>query len=329
MGIGVSAIFLGLLVGRVDGGELRTALTEMHPQWLVLALGVYFVALWVRGLRWQLVLSPHVHVTPFEAFSLLVIGYAANNVLPVRAGEFVRAGLLQSRHGTPWATGLGAIVVERVLDGLVLALFLSGTVLLAGGDRVDGVVRALAGLGAAGFLGVLVMMYALALAGDRGTALLVRLLRLLPVIGERLASVAEGMLGGLAVLRDLRVGPLLLVTTVATWGLEAATYWLVGEGFDLGLAPALYLGVCGAANLAIAAPSTSGGIGPFEYFARLVAVSFGAATAAATAYALVVHAVVLVPVVLLGAFLLWRQQLGFGSLLAARERLEATTPIEG
>ena len=317
---------------QVDGGELRTALTEVRLRWLVLALGVYFVALWVRGLRWQLVLSPHVRVTPSEAFSLLIIGYAANNVLPVRAGEFVRAGLLQSRHGTPWTTGLGAIAVERVLDGLVLALFLSGTVLLAGGTgdgSSDAIVRALAGLGAAGFLTALVLMYALALAGDRGTALLVRLLRLVPAIGERLATLAQGMLGGLAVLRDPRLGLLLLVATVATWGLEAATYWLVGEGFGLGLAPGIYLGLCGAANLAIAAPSTSGGIGPFEYFARLVAVSFGAATAAATAYALVVHALVLVPVVLLGAFLLWRQQLGFGSLIRARERLEATAPIEG
>ena len=118
-------------------------------------------------------LRPHVRVSAPEAFSLLVIGYAANNVLPVRAGEFVRAGLLQSRHGTPWSTGLGAIAVERVLDGLVLALFLSGTVLLAGGD---GVVRALAALAAAGFATALVLMYALVLAGERGTALLVRLL---------------------------------------------------------------------------------------------------------------------------------------------------------
>jgi uncharacterized protein (TIRG00374 family) len=325
--VAVSVLFLGLLLRQVDGGELRAAITEMRPEWLALALVVYFVALWVRGLRWQMVLQPHVRVSAFEAFSLLVIGYAANNVLPVRAGEFVRAGLLQSRHGTPWTTGLGAIVVERVLDGLVLALFLSGTVLLAGGN---GVVRALAGLGAAGFVTVLVLMYGIAFAGERGTALVVRLLRLVPGrIGERLASMAAGALDGLAVLRDVRLGVLLLVTTTATWALEAATYWLVGEGFGLGLAPALYLGLCGAANLAIAAPSTSGGIGPFEFFAREVATGFGAATAAATAYALVVHAVVLVPVVVLGAVLLWRQHLGFGSLVRARERFEAAARTDG
>jgi hypothetical protein len=104
----------------------------------------------------------------------------------------------------------------------------------------------------------------------------------------------------------------------------------VGTGFGLGLSPLVYFGLCGAANLAIAAPSTSGGIGPFEYFASLVAVWFGAQTAAATAYALVVHALVLIPVVVLGAILLWRQHLGFGSLLQARDRAnEQRAAIEG
>ncbi len=316
-----------LLLRRVDRHELAAAVTNMQPMYLVLALGVYAVALWVRGLRWQLVIRPHVHVSAFEAFSLLVIGYAANNVLPVRAGEFVRAGLLQQRHGTPWTTGLGAIAVERVLDGVMLALFLSGTVLIAGGDPI---IRALAGLGAAGFLVILVLMYAVAISGARGTAVVTRLLGLLPVVGGRLAAMAEGAIGGLAVLRDVRLGLTLLLATTITWSLEAITYGLVGTGFGLGLSPLVYFGLCGAANLAIAAPSTSGGIGPFEYFASLVAVWFGAQTAAATAYSLVVHALVLIPVVVLGAVLLWRQHLGFGSLLQARDRAgEQRAAIEG
>lgn len=312
------------MLRQVDRHELAAALANVQPSLLVLALAVYAGALWVRGLRWQLVVRPHVRITSFEAFSLLVIGYAANNVLPVRAGEFVRAGLLQARHGTPWTTGLGAIAVERVLDGVMLALFLSVTVLVAGGD---GVVRALAALGTAGFLTVLVMMYGLAFAGGRGTRFLTRLLGVVPAIGARLAAMAEGALEGLAVLRDARLGAGLLIATVVTWTLEAATYGLVGAAFGLGLDPLVYLGLCGAANLAIAAPSTSGGIGPFEYFASAVAVWFGAATAAATAYALVVHALILVPVVVLGAGLLWRQQMGFGSLLRARQAA-ATRSLE-
>jgi uncharacterized protein (TIRG00374 family) len=327
VGLGVSALFLVLLLRKVDGAELRLAITEAEPGWFLLALVVYAGALVVRGERWRLVVSPHARISHADAGSLLVIGYAANNVLPVRAGEFVRAGLMQSRHRTPWTTVLGAIVVERVLDGLVLALFLSGTILLAGGE---GAARTLAALGAIGFSGALVMLYAIALAGDRGVRLVTTLVGLVPVIGGRAAAWAGEFLDGLAVLRDLRLGLALLAATTTTWALEATAYWLVGHGFGLGLDPLVYLGICGAANLAIAAPSTAGGIGPFEFFARSVAVSLGAPAGRATVYALAVHMLVIVPVVLLGAVLLWRWNLGFGSLLATRQRAAtSTTPVAG
>jgi uncharacterized protein (TIRG00374 family) len=321
VGVAISALFLVLLLRQVNGAELQAALANVQPGYLGLALLVYAVALWVRGLRWQLVLRPHVHVTPYEAFTLLVIGYAANNVLPVRAGEFVRAGLLQSRHDTPWTTGLGAIAVERVLDGLMLALFLSVTVLVAGGDAL---VRTLAGVAAGAFIAALLVMYALAYAGERGRRLVARLLHTIPgSLGARLARLADGMLAGLDVLREPALGVSLLLATALTWSLEAATYGLVGMAFDLGLSPLVYFGLCGAANLAIAAPSTSGGIGPFEFFAREVAVWFGAGTAVATAYALIVHALILVPVVLLGAALLWLKHLGLDALLRPRSQAAA------
>ena len=94
-------------------------------------------------------------------------------------------------------------------------------------------------------------------------------------------------------------------------------YWLVGIGFGLELNPLLYLGVCGAANLVIAVPSTSGGIGPFEYFAREVVVVFGAGVALGTAYAIALHALLLIPVVVLGLVLLLQRQIAVRSVLRA------------
>jgi uncharacterized protein (TIRG00374 family) len=320
IGLAVSAVFLVLLLRRVDGAELRAALGDIEPGWLAIALVVYLVALWVRAARWRLVLRPHVAISGGDAFGLLVIGYAANNVLPVRAGELVRAGLLQQRHGTSWTTGLGAILVERVLDGLMLALFLGGTILLAGGNNL---LRVLAGVGVAGFALLLGLVIALGASGEAGERRVAMLLRLLPSrLRERALTWLRGFLDGLVALRDPLGGALLIGLTAATWLLEAGAYWLVGEGFGLNLDAPLYLAVCGAANLAIAAPSTAGGIGPFEFFAREVAVAFMAPAAAATAYALVVHAFVLVPVVLLGVWMLWRQHLGFGTLWQ-RGRAEA------
>ena len=327
LGLVVSAAFFVLLLRQVDGRELLDAIREVRPAWLVVALAVYFAGLWVRALRWRLILRPHVEVAGRDAFALLVIGYAANNVLPVRAGEFVRAGLLQQRHGAPWATGLGTIVVERILDGLVLAAFLAATVALAGGD---GLLRTLALVALLGFAVVAAMLVLLGRTSGR------RARRLMPLVPSRFRVRIEATLArfavGLTALRGTRAWASLAALSVATWGLEAATYWLIGLAFALPLDAPLYLGLCAAANLAIAAPSTAGGIGPFEYFAREVAVFYGAGVAAATAYALVLHVLILVPVLLLALALLWRRHLAPGTLLhapAGPPTSEAPVPAEG
>src|SRR5690606_31179636 len=134
-------------------------------------------ALWVRALRWRIVLRPAVEMGQAEATSTVVIGYAANNVLPVRAGEVVRAVLVQRRHGASRLTVLGTIVVERVFDGLVLAAFLAVTIALFGGN---GVLRGLAALGGIGFLVITLLLALLAARPAWSAAKLMALLGLAP-----------------------------------------------------------------------------------------------------------------------------------------------------
>src|SRR5207253_4059535 len=48
------------------------------------------------------------------------IGFMANNLLPVRAGEFARAYVAQQHLPVRFSTALASVGVERVLDGLLL-----------------------------------------------------------------------------------------------------------------------------------------------------------------------------------------------------------------
>ncbi|MBM4410493.1 MAG: flippase-like domain-containing protein [Chloroflexi bacterium] len=312
IGLGVSALCIALLLIRVDRHELLDALREVRPGWLIPALILLAAALWVRAARWAVILRPVRAVRTTDAASLLVIGYAANNVLPARAGEVVRSVLFQRRHGGSALTALATIVVERVFDGAVLAVFLAAVI---ADGTTSGPLRALALVAGAGFTGLLVGLAALS-AWPRGVWRLIdRVLRIAPGrLHARLDALAAKFLDGLVLVRGLRTWTLVLALTATSWALEAACYWAVGEAFGMGLSAWAYLGICAAANLAIAAPSTSGGIGPYEFFAREVAVALGVAGALATAYALVLHAVVLVPVALAGVVLLWREQLGLRTL---------------
>ncbi len=312
IGLGVSVLFLALLLVRVDRDELVDALRDVRPLWLLPALALLAVGLWLRAARWAVILRPVRAVSVADAASLLVIGYAANNVLPARAGEVVRSVLFQRRHGGSALTALATIVVERVFDGAVLAVFLAAV--LAGGTT-SGPLRALAIVGGVGFMALLAGLAALSTWPRGMRALIDRVLTLAPGrLHARLASLASRFLDGLVLVRGLRPWLAVLGLTTFSWVAEAACYWAVGEAFGLGLAPWAYLGICAAANLAIAAPSTAGGIGPYEFFAREFAVALGVASGLATAYALVLHAVVLIPVALAGVALLWREQLGLRML---------------
>lgn len=326
VGIAVSALFVVLLLRQVDRDEVVAELLNLRGNagWLVLAVGVEFIALWVRALRWRVVLDSAVRISTGEAWSVLMIGYAANNLLPLRAGELVRAQLLYAAHGTGRLATLGTIVVERILDVLVLALFLASALVFVGDGTV---LRQLA------FLLLAVALLASALlagltAWPRGADMLVRMLSVLPeAIRPRATAALVSFLKGLRAVRGTRAWFAVVATSFATWGLEAAAYWLVGVAFGLPLSLGAFFGVAGAANLALAVPSTTGGIGPFEWSTQQMLDAFGVSITQGAAYALVLHALLLVPVVVVGLLLLWRQNLGLGTIVHA-QRAAAEGTVE-
>ena len=317
IGLLVSVVFLVLLLSQVDRGELLDALRQVSPGWIAVALVLFGAAVWVRAQRWAAILRPIVPLRQTEAASLMTIGLAANNVLPARTGEIVRAVLLKRQRGVSGFAVLATILVERILDGLVLAIFLAVTIALAGGTTALQVFAALVG---GTFVLLTAIVALLAMRPAIGERLIAFALRFVPGrIRDRAAGWAERFMSGLTPMRTPRAWAVVTGLTTLSWGLEALSAWAVGQAFGLGLHPGIYFGVAGAANLSMAAPSTSGGIGPYEFFAREVVGRFGVATSTGTAYALVLHATVLIPVALVGIFLVWRQDLGFRTLAADAE----------
>ncbi|RLT44449.1 MAG: UPF0104 family protein [Chloroflexi bacterium] len=322
LGLVVSAASLGLLLYQVDLHELGTALSGVRYEWLLAAIAIELASLWVRGVRWRMILEESVRVRNSDAFAVLMIGYAANNLLPLRAGELVRAQLMYTQHGTSRLATLGTILVERVFDVLVLAIFVAAPIVALGGDPVlrgTALLLLLAALGATLLLALLALWPGF-------TTLIVAMLGVLPAsIRPKARELLGAFLGGVRALR--RPGPWLAVSAASTltWLLEAGAFWLVGIGCGLTLNPVVYLVLSGAATLVLVAPSTAGGIGLFELSTRAVAGTFGVPLALGTAYALVLHLLVLLfPVVVIGLALLWRRHLGVGAMMSAGQ-----APAEG
>jgi uncharacterized membrane protein YbhN (UPF0104 family) len=89
-------------------------------------------------------------------------------------------------------------------------------------------------------------------------------------------------------------------------------YFLIALGFDLqdyfssmGLLIGVLVLTTATSNMGTAIPSTGGGVGPFEFFAQATLVFFLVDVSVASAYVLVLHAALLMPITVLGLVYVW------------------------
>src|SRR5688572_20419721 len=126
IGVAVSALLLWVAVRGVSLDEVLGELRRVRPLWLVPVILSLFVRFWLTAVRWQLLLRPIKQIGVHRLFAVTLIGFMANNVLPARLGEFVRAYALGRAEGLPPSLPFATIVIERIFDGFTLLLFLLG-----------------------------------------------------------------------------------------------------------------------------------------------------------------------------------------------------------
>ena len=315
-GFGVSAVFLLAIFWRVDFSELADAFGNANYVYLLPAVGIYFVALAFRAIRWQFLLRPVRVVAWRRLYPVLAVGYMANNLLPVRLGELVRSYYLARREPVSASTALATILVERVFDGLTLMFLLAAAALflpVAGlADRVGDAVRLpvalVAVVVAVPFLAALTGMVAIAFRPLGFLRVLSLFTRHLPHGATALLdSLFERFVQGFQGLHQPRRLAALFLWSLPVWLTEAAVFYLIALGFGLdahfktvGLLIAAMLVVTSLANLATAVPSSQGSVGPFEFFTVLALEFLGVGNALASAYAVVLHAALLLPVIGVG-----------------------------
>lgn len=309
IGIPISFLFLILAFRGQDPAEIREAFARVDWRYLLPALLLQYTGIAVRAFRWHVLLRPVRDLTSRDVFPILMVGYAANNVLPLRTGELVRAWALERRFGVRKSAALATIAVERLFDGLTMLLFVGGAATVIGlTAELQHVALVAAAVFAVALVGLGVLL--------AGGALRDRLLRLvLGPLPERLSArverMAESFLVGLGVLS--RRGDLVLValTSLLAWGFEASMYWMVARAFGDPLAaaitPAGALLTTAIGNLATLVPSGPGYVGTFEAGVLLaVNGALGISRGLALSYGVLLHVILWLPVTAWGAIEWWR-----------------------
>jgi uncharacterized protein (TIRG00374 family) len=305
---------------RADAGDLTLA---------VLVTGLTYG---LRAWRWQALLAP-IGPTHFgTAFRTTVIGFAANTLLPARAGEFLRPYLLAKREGLNVASAFATIILERLLDLATVLLLFALFVLTAQPSLGEGVSAHLAhikfwgSLAAGGAIAGLGLLFAVAGHPERLGRAALRIEHVLPA---RLAHVAAGLVEtfarGLAVMRSPGRLMAALALSFPMWMSIAAGIWLTSRAFHITLP---YMGsflVTTILVVGVAVP-TPGAVGGFHAAYQFAASTFfGVPTDRAVGAALVLHAISFGPVTLLGIVFMMRE----GLTLTTARRIAAESRVTG
>lgn len=321
IGLVLSVFFLTVFLWRADLSDLWDAIETANYLYVIPGIGLYFLSLFLRTVRWKIILSPMGDFRVMRLWPVVLVGYAANNVLPVRLGEVVRSYFLNMREGVAKVSGLATILIERVSDGLTLLLLVGVVAIdvplvdlfkaLGAQTRVNWLLLTMAL--SVPFFSFMLLLLGMAVWPEAVERLLGRLMRFLPSrVRPFISSIALRFLEGLSSLRNPKRLGSIMVLSIPVWTFEASMFFLIALGFGLDeyftsvwrLMGILIL-TTATSNLGTIIPSGGGGVGPFEFFAQATLVYFAVDVSVASAYVLVLHAALLVPVTIVGVGYAW------------------------
>ncbi|MGH7275815.1 MAG: lysylphosphatidylglycerol synthase transmembrane domain-containing protein [Candidatus Rokuibacteriota bacterium] len=321
LGVAISAVLFVYLFRAVDTAELGRQLRATHWGWAAVATALAPAQIWARARRWHYLFPPRSN--PAGLVAATWIGYMANNILPLRAGEFVRVYVVARHWKAPAAGGrahgfwttLATLIVERALDGLVVVLILALLILVIPVPAyMEWAALVLLALDLTG-IGVLLAFVVAPRACER---LIGRLAGRWPALQRRLLRAFETFVTGLDGVRAPGHVLPLLVWTVIVWVLPALAFWTMLIAMNLHLPWVAGWTVLAFVGLGVSIPSAPGYVGVFHAAAALAVGIFGASQSVAVGYALVLHASQIVPITIIGWLYLLREHMSLGEATHAR-----------
>lgn len=310
IGLTISTVLVVAAFRYLNFWNIWDIIRSAKPAILFAAAGLLFCGYFMRSVRWWLMLRggserpPSVGITG----AVLLAGFAANNVLPFRAGDILRATYFSRRLRTSPSFLFGTLVLERALDLLSL---LTLCVVILPYTRLDAIypeiLKVTIGAAICGVAGLSMLL----LFGAQVQGLLQRLL--LKIIGEgpRARKVNESIEQLLKPFcnMSLSMAAQLSVLSIAVWSFEGLMYLAVAKALGIGLGMLVDLSAMVMANFVTMIPSAPGYVGTFHAAVIAVLKIAGASNDKAAAFAVCAHAMLWLPITIAGgiAFLVIRE----------------------
>ena len=325
MGLGVTVGLLAWALHGVSARDLVEGVRRANRGLILATVALATLTFPIRTVRWRFILRdvgggayplrPLWHAT--------AIGFMANNLLPVRAGEFARAYAASRQLPVRFSTALASVGVERMFDGLMLVSLMAVALASSAFPRQADIGRTSASAittTAAAFFGIVLLVAVLVVHRPAPwLGLLGRAAHaVLPAhFADRLSHIADGLVAGLEVLKS--PGRLLAVVlwSVVLWLVNAAAFAVCFRAFGLPVPPVGAFLLQGIIGFGVALPSSPGFVGVFEAATRATLGLYGIDATRAVSYALAYHVSTFLPITLLGLYSLSQLRLRLAELRRA------------
>lgn len=304
IGVLLAVFFIWLIISQIHLSELKTVFSGTIAPWIVAALTAFFVGYACRIERWRLMLKrDSANLRWIDCAGPLFASFAANNVLPFRAGDMLRAFAFNKRLGTTSGIVVATLFVERLLD-LLMILVLFGTALVIFGLDVGN----FAGVGSAVLIVIAVAILVLLLFPRLFAPIAIALgklaYRFSPGLGKKLHEEINRSLATLVHLANGGTMARLIAWSGCTWLAEGCVFWFAALALRSIASPSASWLALPVGTLATLIPSTPGYVGTFDYFTVHAMAALGNNAISSTAYALLVHALLWFPPTIAGGLYL-------------------------
>jgi uncharacterized protein (TIRG00374 family) len=347
IGLAISFLCLYFVFRNLDFIKILEALRSANYVYLAIAVFFNLSTIWLRAERWKYLLAPIKAFHFRHLVPAIMIGFMANNILPARAGEFIRAYLIGKKERISKTAALATIVIERVCDTTTILLFLVIVLVFvkfpqSRNPSEHGLNLSLLSPASMEKIGILSAIFITALLAflvllkefPQKTRNIVR--TLLTPFPKSLTGKALELLDsfrlGLQVLKTGKHLVFLVIWSLMVWSAAVIAGWfiLTSFGLQLSLISAMFITVLIAFSVAL--PSSPGYIGPFHAAVWagvlfFMPPNFDKSTAAGIA--IVFHLVTTLPITLMGLFYLWKENMSLTEIrhLEDEEQPEINTEV--
>jgi len=320
--MGISLFFMLLLFSKIDYCKLLLAFRGIDYRYMFPVVLLTFLSYYLRAVRWKYLLLPIKQTTMANLFPATIIGYMANNILPARLGEFVRAYVLGKKEEIETSAVFATLVIDRLFDGFTVLLILLITFfsvrLPAGMENVQ------KGLQMGGYitLGIYLLVLAFLFLLKKRTMHTIHavqiLLRPFPSkLSEKVIPLLGSFISGLRLSSKTSEILILICSSIAIWATCIWPLHLLLHSFNIILPITASMLIMVFLVFAVMVPASPGYVGTYHAACVYGLMAFNIPKEQSLSVALVLHGIGFFPIIAAGLYYVWRDNVSLKELTSS------------